>query len=171
MDVIILSFNHIWIQQTSFMINPNSMRRLYNTSIYWIISFLAVYQQLIYSLTALLFFLLYLTKANNLISNWAITTKPALMIPIHFICIWTSSLAIAVISHNNLCNFTTLLLNWYNNRLIPIIRQFFIIPDRTDFKELKLPSVTSCSNQFSSNLITTCQYTPFQLSQALLTST
>jgi hypothetical protein len=38
---------------------------------------------------------------------------------------------IAVISHDDYyCQFYNLLVNWYNNRLLPLIRQFFLIPDR-----------------------------------------
>jgi hypothetical protein len=37
---------------------------------------------------------------------------------------------IAVISHDNYYSLITLLVNWYNNRLLQMIRQFFRIPNR-----------------------------------------
>jgi hypothetical protein len=40
-------------------------------------------------------------------------------------------------------SFITLLVNWYNNRLLPLIRQFFLIPTRIyEFMDLK-PCFTS----------------------------
>jgi hypothetical protein len=38
---------------------------------------------------------------------------------------------IAVISNDiTRASFVTLLVNWYNNRLLPLIRKFFLIPNR-----------------------------------------
>jgi hypothetical protein len=37
---------------------------------------------------------------------------------------------IAVTSHDNYSQSYALLVNWYNNRLLPLIRQFFLIPNR-----------------------------------------
>jgi hypothetical protein len=37
---------------------------------------------------------------------------------------------IGVIFQNNYYSFIALLLNWYNNRLLPLIMQFFLIPNR-----------------------------------------
>jgi hypothetical protein len=44
---------------------------------------------------------------------------------------------ITVIPHDNYYGFIALLVNWYNNRLLPLIRQFFLIPNRINkFTEL-----------------------------------
>jgi hypothetical protein len=37
---------------------------------------------------------------------------------------------ITVASYNNSDSFIALLVNWYNNGLLPLIRQFFLIPIR-----------------------------------------
>jgi hypothetical protein len=46
---------------------------------------------------------------------------------------------IAVIAHNYYYSFISLLVNWYNNRFLILIRQFILIPNRTDeFFELSI---------------------------------
>jgi hypothetical protein len=37
---------------------------------------------------------------------------------------------IAMISHDNYYSHFTLFVNWYNKRLLPLIRQFILIPNR-----------------------------------------
>jgi membrane protein DedA with SNARE-associated domain len=47
-------------------------------------------------------------------------------------------------------------LNWYNTRLIPLIRQFFLIPNGiNEFMDLRPYCFASLLNQFCQNLITT----------------
>jgi hypothetical protein len=53
-------------------------------------------------------------------------------------------------------SFTTFFVNWYNNRHLPLIRQFFLIPNGiNEFVVRRQQCFTSCFNQFCWNLITT----------------
>jgi hypothetical protein len=46
---------------------------------------------------------------------------------------------ITVISLDNYhISFITLLVNWYNNRLLPVIRQFFLTSNRIECMDLRL---------------------------------
>jgi hypothetical protein len=39
---------------------------------------------------------------------------------------------------NTIINFIALLVNWYNNEFLPILRQFFLIPNRiNEFMDLR----------------------------------
>jgi hypothetical protein len=75
---------------------------------------------------------------------------------------------IAVLSHDNYyVNFITLLLNWYNNRLLTQIRHFFIIPiEINEFVGLEL-CFADCLNQFCRDLITTWIFIIFNFAIAI----
>jgi hypothetical protein len=130
---------------------PNSMRILYN------ISFLTESQTSLKPMnswcTASLyshFFLQYLMNAKDLISSWSVTWKPTLMIPNNFVYIRTYSSEkdigkVFVWSWQQwyptiitTVSFIALLVNWYSNRLLPLIWQFFFISNKINhFMDLK----------------------------------
>jgi hypothetical protein len=63
---------------------------------------------------------------------------------------------IAVISHDNNNNFFILPVSWYSTRLLPLNRQFFLIPNGINvFVDCRHKYFTSCSSQFCQNLIST----------------
>jgi hypothetical protein len=79
---------------------------------------------------------------------------------------------IAVIYHDNFySHFHRPSVNWYNNGLLPLIRQFFLIPNRIDeFMVLRHQCFTSYLNHFCQNLITAWQFILFNFAMAVSTS-
>jgi hypothetical protein len=80
--LVYILFKHILISLTSFMCTP----KLYQNIVQyfppnWITGFPEGYEELIYCLIVLPFFLKYLMNANDLISSWSVMSKPTLMIP------------------------------------------------------------------------------------------
>jgi hypothetical protein len=60
---------------------------------------------------------------------------------------------IAVISHDNYCSqFITFFVNWYNNRLLPLLRQFSLTADGINM----FIDLTFCLNYFCQDLIPAC---------------
>jgi hypothetical protein len=92
-------------------------------------------------LIVLPFLLQYLMKGKNVISSWSVMWELALMILSNSVYIYGVNLErrilntfymmlIAVLLHNNgNINFISLIVNEYNNRLLTLIRQFFLIPN------------------------------------------
>jgi hypothetical protein len=130
-----------------------------------------------YSLIVLPFFLQHLTNAKKSVSSWSVTKKPT----------WWSRIISSTyglnsermldkilldtdnsVSHNNYISFITLPINWYNNRLLPLVRQFFLIPNRTGLWISKC--FKSCLNLFCWNLINTWLFIPFQVCNAISNS-
>jgi hypothetical protein len=72
---------------------------------------------------------------------------------------------IAVIFHDNYYSqFYHSFVNWYNNRLLPLIRQYFLIANRiNEFMDLRQLCFNSYLNQFCQDLITVMHFIPFQL--------
>jgi hypothetical protein len=65
-------------------------------------------------------------------------SKPTLKIPNNLMYTWIMDKLLYEADNNDIptiitaVSFITLLVNWYNNRLLPLIRQFFLIPNRNN---------------------------------------
>jgi hypothetical protein len=78
---------------------------------------------------------------------------------------------LTMICLDNYCsNFITLLLNRYNSRLLPLLRQFFLIPNTiNELMELRTQYFTSL-NKFCRNLFNTKRFIYFNFAIAISNS-
>jgi len=113
---------------------------------------------------------------NNTISSWPVASKSTLMIPNNFLCIcsenWQQDFRQNVVRiwqkryvSINITNcFITVLVDRYNNQLLPLLRQFLLILSRINkFMDLRTNCSTPRFHQFWWNLISTWWFVSFQL--------
>jgi hypothetical protein len=172
-----VSFRHIFICLTSIMRIPNSLRILYKTSL--LNKSQAFFKSIKIRCTAALYYHFFsnIWWMQNIWSEVdfrvKIHTDDPPKFPLHMgltlregcwikFCTWLAE----VLCLYNYCNlFFILLLEWYHDRLLPLLRQFLLIPNRINmFMDLRENCSTPCFNKFCWDLINTWWFVPFSFS-------
>ena len=125
-----------------------------------------------------LFFLKYLTNAEYMISSRSVASKSTLMIRNNFLCVWSWPWQqdvgkISVLFWHNwyapkittICCLA-LLMDRYNDLLLPLFRQLLLIPNRNNnFIDLTANCSTPCFKQLSLwfvQYLVICDFLAFQ---------